>query len=201
MNRRLFYETAFSARALFFAGFLILPALLFNPFTEFRVVQFLFFWFLVLFSGKKTNPLLTVLVIFIIIVFNVLVPYARVLFSIGAFKITSGALTAGIHRAVTLAALIMLSKVTIRQDLILPGAFGELLGESMRLFSAIISKKYRVTGRNVIVEIDNLLLELSEEVIPQTEQQIRTKPVGYFVLIAIIVVSWLPWVKVFHSVQ
>ncbi|MDR2542714.1 MAG: hypothetical protein LBC80_04600 [Treponema sp.] len=197
MNRLGFYETAFSARALFFAGLLILPALLFNPCTEFRVVQFLFFWFLTLLSGKKTNPSVMILVIFFIVAFNVLVPYGRVFFSIGAFKITSGALTAGIHRSVTLAALILLSKLTIRQDLKLPGAFGELLGESMRMFSAIMNRKYRVTGRNVIAEIDNLMLELSEEVIPQNEQRIRTKPVGFFILITVIVVSWLPWVKIY----
>ena len=117
------------------------------------------------------------------------------MFSIGAFKITSGALTAGIHRAFTLAALVMLSKVTIRQDLKIPGTFGKILGESLRLFSLIMSRKYRLKGANILTELDNLMLELSEEDLPQSvEHATRTRPVGYVVLVVVIALSWLPWV-------
>ena len=190
-----FYDNNFSANTLFIAGILIIPALLFNPSTEFRIVQFLFFWILALVCRKKTNPLITILIIAIIIAFNLIIPYGRVLFSIGAFKITSGALTAGIHRAFTLAALVMLSKVTIRQDLKIPGTFGKILGESLRLFSLIMSRKYRLKGKNILTELDNLMLELSEEEISQSvDRAIKTRPAGYVVLIVVIVLSWLPWV-------
>jgi len=198
MKRREVYESVFGARALFIAGLLIMPALLFNPSTESRCLQFLFFWFLVWLSGKKTNVLFTFLVITVIVAFNLIIPYGRVLFSIGPFKVTSGALAAGIHRAVTLEALVMLSKASIRQDLKMPGAFGELLGESLRIFSVMTGGKYRVTGnslgKNLIVEIDNLMLELSEEEIPQSPGGVtRTKPVGYVILAVVITLSWLPW--------
>jgi len=190
-----FYENNFSAYALFIVGILIIPALLFNPSTEFRIIQFLFFWILALINGKKTNPLITILIIVIIITFNLIIPYGRVLFSAGVFKITSGALTAGVHRAFTLAALVMLSKVTIRQDLKIPGAFGEVLGESLRLFSLIMSRKYRLKRANFLTELDNLLLELSEEKLSQSVvHAMRTKPAGYLVLVIVIVLSWLPWV-------
>jgi heptaprenyl diphosphate synthase len=200
MKRREVYESVFGAGALFVAGFLIMPALLFNPDTESRCLQFLFFWFLVWLSGKKTNILFTFLVIGVIVAFNLIIPYGRVLFSIGPFRVTSGALVAGIHRAVTLEALVMLSKASIRQDLKIPGAFGELLGESLRIFSVMMSGKYRVTGnslgKNLIVEIDNLMLELSEEEIPQPSCGVtRTKPAGYVILAAVIILSWLPWIE------
>jgi hypothetical protein len=52
------YDNFFSARALFFSGLVIMPALLFNPSTEYRAFQFLFFWLLLLFTGKKLIPLL-----------------------------------------------------------------------------------------------------------------------------------------------
>ena len=195
-NRHGFYNNIFSARALFFAGILILPAVLFNPGTEFRVLQFLFFWGLALLCGKKTNPVFTVLIIVFIIAFNLIIPYGRVLFSIGAFKITSGALTAGVHRAITLAALVMLSKLAIRQDLRIPGAFGAILAESLRVFYVIMSRKYRVTAKNFITDVDNLMIEFSGEQLTENGGQIRTKPAGFIVLTAVVILSWLPWIGI-----
>jgi len=173
-----------------------MPALLFNPFTEYRIVQFLFFWFLAFIFGKKTNPFITILIITFIILFNLIIPYGRVIFSIGVFKITSGSLTAGIHRAFTLAALVLLSKVTVREDLKLPGVFGEILGESLRMFSVLIDRKYRIIGKNIFMEMDNLMLELSEkDILVNHENPNKTKPIGYIILILIVILSWTPWIK------
>ncbi|MCL2443015.1 MAG: hypothetical protein FWD13_06045 [Treponema sp.] len=199
MGRLGFYNSIFSARVLFVAGLLIAPALLFNPGTEYRVVQFVFFWFLAWLSGRKIDILFTLLIIAIIVVFNLIIPYGKVLFSIGMFKVTSGALEAGIHRAVTLQALVMLSKVTVRQDLKLPGVFGELLGESLRMFSVIGSRKYKITRKNFITDIDNLMLELSKEDQPQSSSAniTTTKPAGYLIITVVIILSWLPWINIF----
>ena len=193
-KRRKIYEGLFGAQALCIAGLIIMPALLFNASTKLRIIQFLFLWLLVWLSGRKTNPLFTILVVTSIIVFNLIVPYGRVLFSIGAFKITAGALTAGIHRAVTFEGLVMLSKVTVRRDLKIPGAFGELLGESLRIFSVMMGRKYRITGKNFFADIDTLLLELSgEEPPPVAAQELRTKPAGYAILVTAAVISWSLW--------
>jgi len=193
------YNNIFGAKALFVMGLLIMPALLFNPSTEHRVIQFLFFWFLTWLSGKKTNFIFTFFITFFIIAFNLLIPYGKVLYSIGAFKITSGALEAGIHRAVTLQALVMLSKITIRQDLKLPGAFGQLLGESLQMFAVIVNKKFQLKGKNVIAEIDSLMLELSEQAPQPTVAQIKTKLAGYIILAVIIILSWLLFFKTIIS--
>jgi len=191
MNRRDFYENFFGAKALFIVGLAIIPSLVFNPSTETRVIQFLFFCLLVRLSGKKINLLFTILIITFIVIFNLIIPYGRVLFSIGAFKITAGALKAGIHRAVTLEALVMLSKVSVRQDLKIPGAFGEILGESFRIFSVMMSKKNRITVRNFIADIDSLLLELgAEEHESRPVNEARTKPAGFVVLGVVVVLSW-----------
>jgi len=200
MNRQEFYKNFFSARALFVTGLLIIPALLFNPSTEYRIIQFLFFGFLAWLFGRKINFLFTVLVTLFIIFFNLLIPYGRILFSAGFFSITSGALEAGIHRAVTLQALVMLSKITIRQDLKMPGTFGGLLGESLRIFSVLISKKLRMPGKNLIEKIDSLLLELSKEELSMEAAQIsKTKPAGYAALVIIIFLSWFPWLMFFKK--
>jgi len=203
MKRHEVYENFFGAKALFIAGLAIIPSLVFNPQTEARIFQFLFFCLLVWLSGKKTNPLFTILTIFFITAFNLLIPYGRVLFSIGAFKITAGALKAGIHRAVTLEALLMLSKVTIRQDLKIPGAFGEILGESFRIFSVMMGRKNRITGKNFFADVDVMLIELSEEEFEsRSVNETRTKLIGFVILAVVIVLSWLPWfIDFFSSVQ
>jgi len=195
MKRQEFYADVFGTKALFITGLVIMPALLFNPSTEFRALQFLFFWFLAWLSGKKINPFPVIFVVFGIVVFNLIVPYGRILFSVGAFKITQGALVAGINRAVTFEALVMLSKVSVRSGIKLPGAFGELLGESLRIFSIIVSRKHRITAKNVIADIDSLMMELScEDTGVAAVQEVRTKPLGYTILAVVSVVSWLPWI-------
>ena len=132
-----------------------------------------------------------------IVAFNLIFPYGQVLYSIGAFRITSGALITGIQRAVTLAGLIMLSRVTIRQDLKIPGLFGELIAESFRLFSVIMNQKHHITRKNLMADIDNLMIELSNEkesLLPETTAVSRTKPAGFVILSLAVILSWLPLV-------
>jgi heptaprenyl diphosphate synthase len=198
-KRRQVYEELFSARALFIAGFLVMPALLFNPVVMSRVFQFIFFWFLAWFSGKKNNPIFTLLVMLGIVIFNLIIPYGQVLYSIGVFKITSGALETGINRAVTLEGLIMLSRFTIRQDLKIPGLFGELIGESFRVFALIMNQKQRITRKNLIADIDRLMLDLSAETYAfphPTAAASHTKPAGFVILAVLVIMSWLPWVMI-----
>jgi len=188
------FYNSISTKALFIAGFFIIPALIFNPSTEYRVIQFLFFMLLVFLCSRKINLIFTFLTAFFIIAFNLIIPYGQVLFSAGVLKITSGALEAGIHRAFTLQALILLSKVTIREDLKLPGYFGTLLSRSLVIFSALMSGKMHLTKGNFISGIDNLMMELSFKKINLSPvPEIRAKLSGIIVLIIIILLSWLPW--------
>ncbi|MDR0759010.1 MAG: hypothetical protein LBF74_02740 [Treponema sp.] len=203
-RRRKVYEGLFSSRALCIAGLLTMPALLFNPNTFFRILQFFCFWFLSWLSGKKNNPLITLAIILGVVVFNLLVPYGQVLFSAGVFKITLGALMAGIHRAVTLEGLIMLSRITIRQDLRIPGGFGELIGESFRIFAVIMNSRRRITRKNLMKDIDDLMTELSgdeqaalgeeapERNSAEPAPKKKTTAGGYIILAAVIILSWLP---------
>ena len=216
-RRRKIYERLFSARALCIAGLLAMPALLFNPSPLLRVVWFLFFWFLCLLAGKKNNPLITIMVILGIVAFNLIMPYGRILYSIGTFHITLGALMTGIHRAATLEGLVMLSRLSIRPDLKIPGGFGALVGESFRFFAIIMDSKKRVTRKNFMGDIDQLMIDLSdegtrkapadaspnpvthpnaeiqapkhEEAIPVTQTQ--TKAAGFIILAIVVILSWL----------
>jgi heptaprenyl diphosphate synthase len=194
LRRQELYQRLFSSRALCIAGLLIMPALLFNPDTIFRIFQFFFFWFLAWLTGKKNNPLITILIILGIVAFNLLAPYGRIIASLGIFKITTGALLAGIHRGVTLEALIMLSRAAIRQDLRLPGSFGDLVGESFRIFAQITEQKNIIDRKNIAAGIDKLLIELSE--VPQKaeagKKQNSCTVWGIIILAFIVILSWIP---------
>ena len=215
-RRRRAYERLFSARALCIAGLLAMPSLHFNPFPMLRVAQFLFFWFLCWLAGKKNNPFITVTVIMGITAFNLIVPYGRVLYSIGTFNITLGALLAGIQRAVTLGGLIMLSRLSIRPDLKIPGGFGALISESFRFFAIIMDSKKRITRKNLIDDIDRLMVDLSNEneedrgtaadvfqrpvthanAPEQTPKHeaiaaAQTKTSGFIILAFVVILSWL----------
>jgi heptaprenyl diphosphate synthase len=198
-RRREWFDGLFPGKALFIAALVIMPALLFNPDTRTRVLQFFFFWFLAWLSGRKNNPLITILIVLVIVFFNLLVPYGRIIYSLGPFRITVGALLAGIHRAVTLEALIMLSGAAIRPDVRFPGVFGEILGESFRIFGRITERKITVKGGDIAAGIDRLMLELSEEassvsasgLSPDPDRK-KLSPPALVCLVLTVLLSWLP---------
>jgi heptaprenyl diphosphate synthase len=196
-RRREWFDGLFPGKALFAAALIIMPALLFNPDTRTRVLQFFFFWFLAWLSGKKNNPLITILIVLVIVFFNLLVPYGRILYSLGPFRITIGALLAGIHRAATLEALVMLSGAAIRPAIRLPGVFGEILGESFRIFGQIMERKITLKGGNIAAGIDRLMLELSAEAssVPASGVSVdrkRLSPPALVCLVLTVLLSWLP---------
>jgi heptaprenyl diphosphate synthase len=157
------YQHLFSSKVLFIAGLLMMPAFLLNPSTGTRIIQFLLFWFFAWLAGKKNNLIITIIILLSIIVFNLFVPYGEELMRLGNFRITEGALWGGIHRAVTLEGLIMLSRVCIRPDLKLPGTFGALISESFRMLEHINEKKGMINRKNIIEGIDQMMIELSQD--------------------------------------
>ena len=202
-RRRDLYERLFSAPALCIAGLLVMPALLLNTNPFSRVIQFLGFWFLCWLAGKKNNPLMTILVIFGIVVFNLIIPYGRVIFSFGVFRVSSGALITGIQRAATLEGLIMLSRLSIRADLKIPGGFGDLVAESFRYFALIMESKQRITRKNFMQDIDQLMIDLSQEktgVPAGTSEPLNSRNrfspesrmPGLLILTILVILFWLP---------
>ena len=186
----------FGANSLFAASLLIIPSFVFNPGTELRVIQFFFFLLLALIFKKKINVFSMFVVIASIIVFNLFIAHGRVLFSFGFIKVTSGALRAGVHRAITLQGLFLISRVFIKEDLKIPGAFGKLLGASLYFFGRLMSRKIQIKRKNIIINIDNMMLELNNEPVELTASyKIKTKPAGYLILAVIVILSWLPWLS------
>jgi heptaprenyl diphosphate synthase len=193
-----------NSRDLCIAGLLIIPALVFNPNTFGRIAQFFLFWMLSWLSGKKQRPLLTIVVLISVTAFNLLVPYGKLLFSIGAFRITEGALLAGLHRAVTLEGLVMLSGTVIRRDLRLPGALGALIGESFRLFALLSGRKQLFDRKDILGSLDRLMIELSEEETHESAAETaataaNTQPAGFIIIAAAVLLAWAPWLSLWKG--
>jgi heptaprenyl diphosphate synthase len=145
------------------AGLIMMTAFLFNPSTLTRVIQFLLFGLYARLTGKKIFPLIILCIMTVIIFCNLLVPYGRVLGEFGPFRLTQGSLLSGLHKAVTLEGLILLSKAAIGSDLRFPGTFGFFIGESFRLFERLTEQRGRITRKHFIEGIDTLMVELSAE--------------------------------------
>jgi heptaprenyl diphosphate synthase len=185
-------------RDLCIAGLIIAPSFLFNTNSYGKIIQFLLFWIAAFFLKKRKFPVksivTTLLVMGGVVFFNLLAPYGRALWTFGAFKITEGALWTGIDRAVTLEGLIMLSKASAPPDLRLPGRFGALIGESLRLFALTIEKteKLRISPKTFIADIDALLFALSREAPEASEQTAAEKSSfwGIAALIGAVLLSW-----------
>jgi heptaprenyl diphosphate synthase len=197
-KRQELYKRLFSSRELCLAGILMMPALVFNPNPYFRALQFLFFLFLVWCAGKTNHTLATIAVMLGIVAFNLLVPYGRVLLSVGAARLTEGALRGGLQRAATMEGLIMLSRFAIRRDLQFPGAFGGLIGESFRILASIQERQNPVSRKNFAADIDALMLELGEAKAPPAAASGQPPPrcstaAGRLVLAAAALLAWLPW--------
>lgn len=191
--------TLFSSRDLCFTGLGIMPAFLFNPSLEARLIQALMFILFAVLLGKKVHIFFLGLVSASIIAFNLLLPHGRILTQWGPLRITEGALISGINKALTLEGLIMLSKASIRSDLRLPGFFGSLISESFRIFEKI-SEVYRdINWKQPIQGIDTLLIQLSELEDEHTGTQDLKKHTktrrlipGRIVLFTALVLSYVP---------
>ncbi|MDR0601993.1 MAG: Gx transporter family protein, partial [Treponema sp.] len=148
--RRERWDRLFPPGDLCAAGLLMMCFFLFNPSTVSRAVQFLFFTVLALLSGRKINPLVTLPVMLGIVFFNLLAPYGRVLAEWGFFRVTEGALAAGLGRAVTLEGLFMLSGACIRPGLRFPGGTGALIAESLGVMGTLREKKLSLKPGHII---------------------------------------------------
>lgn len=104
--------------------------------------------------------------------FSLLSPYGKVLFSIGAWRITSGALIAGLHRSGVLVGMVFVSQFLVHRDMMLPGKTGALFSCVIRIFEQLVSSgkternpservsSGRFSLRNIIGVIDARLTDI-----------------------------------------
>lgn len=157
------------SRFLFICGIITIPAFIFQPDIILKSAMTLFFIILASVRGKKFKLLPNLLMALGITAANLLTPFGRVLAEIGSFRITSGALEAGIGKAALIIGLIYISRASIRTGLSFPGRLGSLISLVFYYFEKITEGE-RLGRKNLIAKLDEKLFFLSEENGMETEK-------------------------------
>jgi hypothetical protein len=154
-----------SARLLFWAGMLTLPAYLLQDSLVIRLGQVVLFGFLARTAGKKLQWIYFGSIILTITLFHVIVPSGAVLAEVGGFRITEGALRTGVFKALTIVGMVFISLVAVRADLRLPGKLGSLAGKIFWSFEQIMERRGELGVRRPFHSADRLLDALYGELI------------------------------------
>lgn len=182
-----------SARALFVAGALVLPAFLFQQDPAIRGMEILLFILLNAAGGRRVRFVQILVTTAGIVLFNLFVPTGRVLVSLAGFPVTEAALRNGVVRATALVGMIAISQFSLREDLRIPGRVGGLVGRSLYYFQRIVGMRARVDRKDIVGSIDALLEKAQADAgSPSAGRGLatRTTPAGALALAAIAAVPW-----------
>ncbi|MBI9101088.1 MAG: hypothetical protein JEY99_01640 [Spirochaetales bacterium] len=160
-NRNLMKETPPVFK--FFCGLVIMFGFVLQENLYVRLVQVIVFTLISIFSGRQYKPLPVLIMLLTVTLLNVLSPNGKILFSLGNFTVTSGALERGFFKGLLLAGLIVISRSFISSRLILPGRWGRLLGETFWYFELLTENRGIFNPRNPIRSVDKMLLMLSSK--------------------------------------
>jgi len=125
----------------FIAGLLLVPSLLFQENLYIKAFQVFLFILLSSLSGKRFRLLPNLMISTGIIFMNLLTPMGRVLFSLGGFYLTAGALGVGISKALMLIGLIYVSRFSVTRGLSLPGEFGGIIARVFYYFEELTARR------------------------------------------------------------
>lgn len=201
LNRGLLTGHA-TARALFAAGALLLPAFLFQQDPLVRSLQILLFLGLSAAAGRRIRIIQILVVGVGIVAFNLVIPTGRVLLTVLGLPLTEVALRSGLLKATAVIGMIAISQFALRPDLEIPGRLGGLIARSLFYFQLIMSRRSRIDRKNLIGSIDDLLLDLqgSAGTGNMAGARIgRTTPAGALALLALLAANWAVFLwTVFH---
>ena len=185
------------ARHLFIAGLAVVPAFLLQDDLPIKAAQALLFLVMARFAGKRVRLLYFLILAVVISLFELSVPWGRLLLRLGPIQVTEGALERGAFKAVTVSGLVFLSLATIRRDLVIPGRLGSVLGESFYYFEKLFDGRKRVERKRFFESLDEILFERFDPAAPElpaapvgTEASVKTSPAGYLLITLLTAVNW-----------
>lgn len=189
-----------SARTLFWAGMITLPAYLLQNDLMIRLAQVVLFGALARVAGKKLQWVYFLSIIATITAFHVIVPSGAVLAEIGGFRVTQGALRTGVFKALTIVGMVFISLVAVRADLRLPGKLGALAGKIFWSFEQIMERREELGVRRPFYSADVLLSDLYQELVSMDETvaataqrkatAARSSMTGFSAVGVIVTVQW-----------
>lgn len=145
------------------AGLLALPSILLQDNSLGVLLQALYVIVLAITHGRRFRLLPNIILIISVSSAHLLQPHGLLLFSIGTFPITVGALVLGMRKALTLIALLYLSHYMVTGKPEFPGKLGRLISLQFYYFENITTSWKNITPkRPFIAAIDKLMLGLSD---------------------------------------
>ncbi len=180
-----------SPKILFFAGLLTMIAVGLERDPYIRGVLALIMIINSLIGGKKFRLLPNVIILVSLIAVHLLTPYGKVIYTVGSFPITLGAIERGAGRGFMLITLLYASRMYLSPKLQFPGYFGQLLGETFTYFEILRESDHKIHPKTFIQDIDIRLLELEETITnPQQESLTQPTPKGITTLRGWLFAGW-----------
>lgn len=145
------------------AGLLALPAILLQDNTFGVMVQAVYVIVLAISHGRRFRLLPNLILLISVSSAHLLQPNGLLLFSIGDFPITVGALVLGMRKAFTLIALLYLSHYMVTGKPRFPGTLGRLISLQFYYFDKITSGWKAISPKRPFIgAIDSLMLSLTD---------------------------------------
>ena len=108
-------------------------------------------------AGKRVSLLYFSFLTLSITLFQIFLPFGRVLFRLGSFALTEGALSEGLLKGVTLSGLVFLSLAAVSKNLILPGRLGALWGKTFAYYERLLEVRKSLNARALFSSLDTIL--------------------------------------------
>ena len=134
-----FFKTL-NPSTLFFCAVLCLPGILFQRSLAYLWADIALFIALNLLKKGGIRILPPLILCISVVFFNLFTPEGLVLFSLGKFKVTLGAVQNGLHKSGVLLAMVFVSQYAVSRDLNLPGKAGGFLSRVFYYFDALSEK-------------------------------------------------------------
>ena len=149
-------------------GLLMIPAFLLQKNLILMAAQIVFIMMIAVMKGRKIKPVPVIVVLSSVVLMNLLQVNGKVLFTIGSFSVTLGALKIGLDKALTLIGMLYVSQYMVSGKPKLPGKFGQLLSKQFLFFEHIVTSWKRPEKGNFIESLD-VVLEEMEHIYPDSD--------------------------------
>jgi len=170
---------------LFFFGLSLAPSLWLQPHLPWKAAQALLFFALAAWAhprGWWRAGLTSLLFLAATAVVNLAVPLGRVLWRVGPWRITQGALESGLAKGLTLVGLAYLSRFCVRPDLRLPGIAGRYVARTLFYLNRLLEARPALSLTRLADSLDRVLLKLWSQSPGPAPAHARA-PVGAFVVL------------------
>mgnify|MGYP005846333697 FL=1 len=158
-----FFATSLSPGVLFLTGVASLLPFLFTESLLSKGILTGFYFLCAGLSGKRIKLLPNLVAFLGVTAANLVTPLGQVIFYMGTFPVTQGALRLGALKAFTLLGMIALSRFTLRTYVPLPGRLGAVISRMFFYFEHITERKIRLRRTHLWEDIRALIEEVSRK--------------------------------------